>query len=266
MQTTQRQGLSLLRTRPGETPSRSALALSATLAALLLLALVAIPIHRSGMHWDFSGLREYWRLYLEGWKTTLAISAAALALSTVLGLLLALAKGSPWLPIQLLARTLIELLRGTPLLAQIYLLFYILAHSVHLENRYLAGTLILSLFSSAYLAEILRAGIESVSPSQIESAKALGFTPVQTYRHVLLPQALRSILPPLAGQFVSLIKDSSLLSIIGLNELTQNAKNVASYTFSNFESYFLLAAGYLLLTLPIALGTRWLEKKVRYEN
>ena len=95
---------------------------------------------------------------------------------------------------------------------------------------------------------------------------AIGLTRAQTYRHVILPQALRSVLPSLAGQFVSLIKDSSLLSVIGLNEFTQSARNVASYTYSNFESYLLLAAGYLLLTLPISVWTRRMEQRFRYET
>ena len=95
---------------------------------------------------------------------------------------------------------------------------------------------------------------------------AIGLTRAQTYRFVVLPQAVRVVLPSMTGQCVSLIKDSSLLSIIGLNELTQSARNVASYTFSNLESYVLLAMGYLLLTLPISLWTRRLEKRFRYET
>ena len=129
-----------------------------------------------------------------------------------------------------------------------------------------AGILTLSIFSGAYLAEVFRAGIESVGRSQLESAQAIGLTRLQTYRYIILPQALRVVLPAMTGQFVSLIKDSSLLSIIGVNELTQSARNVASYTFSNFESYLLLAAGYLLLTLPISIWTRRLESRFRYET
>jgi polar amino acid transport system permease protein len=106
----------------------------------------------------------------------------------------------------------------------------------------------------------------AIAASQLESAAAIGLTSSQTLRHIILPQALRTVLPPLAGQFVSLIKDSSLLSIIGINELTQNAKNVASYTFSNFESYLLLAVAYLVLTLPVSLLARHLERRVQYDH
>ena len=236
------------------------------LLALLALGTLRFLLENSSLTWDWNALAPYWRLFLEGWQTSILISIAALGLSTAFGLLLALSRRSNFIPLRLFSQTYVELIRGTPLLAQIYVFFYIIAEAAHLENRYIAGTLILSLFASAYLAEILRGGIESVGQSQLESAKAIGLTPSQTYRYVIFPQALRAVLPPMAGQFVSLIKDSSLLSIIGLNELTQNAKNVASYTFSNFESYLLLALGYLLLTLPISLWTRSLEKRLRYET
>jgi polar amino acid transport system permease protein len=238
-------------------------------SALLLLAAGGtgvVLLRRSSLVWDWGALAPYWKLFLEGWRTTVCISLCALLLSTLLGGLLAWATRARFIPTRLFAQAYIELIRGTPLLAQIYVFFYIVAEAARLENRFIAGTLILSLFSSAYLAEILRGGLESIGRSQLDSAKALGLTPLHTYRYVILPQALRAVLPPLAGQFVSLIKDSSLLSIIGLNELTQNAKNVASYTFSNFESYLLLSLGYLLLTLPISLWTRSLEKRLRYES
>jgi polar amino acid transport system permease protein len=251
---------------PTASLSNGQLAINGLILGLIALGVFRFFLERSSLVWDWSALRPYWRLFLAGWQTSVILSLASLALSLIFGLVLALGRRSSFIPLRLFAQAYIELIRGTPLLAQIYVFFYILAEAAHLENRYVAGTLVLSLFASAYLAEILRGGIESVGQSQLESAKAIGLTPLQTYRYVIFPQALRAVLPPMAGQFVSLIKDSSLLSIIGLNELTQNAKNVASYTFSNFESYLLLALGYLLLTLPISLWTRSLEKRLRYET
>lgn len=223
-------------------------------------------LQNSGLHWDWAAVGAYWRLFAAGWGTTVGISLGALGLSTLLGVLVALGQRSRLLPLRYAVHGYVELVRGTPLLAQIYILFYIVAEAVRLENRVVAGILTLSIFSGAYLAEVFRAGIESVGRSQLESAQAIGLTRVQTYRYIILPQALRVVLPAMTGQFVSLIKDSSLLSIIGVNELTQSARNVASYTFSNFESYLLLAAGYLLLTLPISLWTRRLEARFRYET
>jgi polar amino acid transport system permease protein len=234
------------------------------LAGGLLLGCGWLVFHESGLRWDWESVGGYWQLFLSGWWTTVGVSLAALLLSTLFGAGLALAQRAEFLPLRYMAKVWVEVIRGTPLLVQIYVLFYIVADAVRLENRAVAGVLILSVFSGAYLAEVFRAGIESVGRSQLESALAIGLTRAQTYRFVILPQALRSVLPSLAGQFVSLIKDSSLLSIIGLNEFTQNARNVASYTYSNFESYLLLAAGYLLLTLPISLWTRRMERRFRY--
>jgi polar amino acid transport system permease protein len=239
---------------------------SAGLAVGLIGGCGWLVLHKSGLRWDWETVGGYWQLFVSGWQTTVVVSLAALLLSTLLGGGLALAQRSDFLPVRYLAKCWVELIRGTPLLVQIYVLFYIVADAVRLENRAVAGVLILSVFSGAYLAEVFRAGIESVGRSQLESAQAIGLTRAQTYRFVILPQALRSVLPSLAGQFVSLIKDSSLLSIIGLNEFTQSARNIASYTYSNFESYLLLAAGYLLLTLPISVWTRRLEQRLRYET
>jgi polar amino acid transport system permease protein len=263
-----RRPFSRLFTLPADSdvPTRSARVWSAGATAALLLGASWILLRQSGLRWDWEAVGTYWRLFLEGWRNTVGVSLAALLLSTLLGAGLALSRRSTLLPLRYLAQCWIELIRGTPLLVQIYVLFYIVADAVQLENRAVAGVLILSVFSGAYLAEVFRAGIESVGRSQLESAMAIGLTRAQTYRFVILPQALRSVLPSVAGQFVSLIKDSSLLSIIGLNEFTQNARNVASYTYSNFESYLLLAFGYLLLTLPISLWTRHLEQRFRYET
>jgi polar amino acid transport system permease protein len=170
------------------------------------------------------------------------------------------------LPLRYLARIYVELVRGTPLLVQILIFFYVVADAMGVNNRYVVGILTLALFSGAYISEIIRAGIESVGKSQLESARAIGLTRGQTYRYVIFPQALRQTLPPLAGQFVSLVKDSSLLSIISIREFTWNAENVNAMTYSTLESYLPLALGYLILTLPISLWTRHLEKRHSFDT
>jgi polar amino acid transport system permease protein len=216
------------------------------------------------LHWDY--LSRYWRVYLNGWLMTILISLGALFLSTCLGLFFALGQRSRFLPLQYFSRIYVELIRGTPLLVQIMIFFYVVANAFHLDNRYIAGVLILSFFSGAYISEIIRAGIESVGASQLESARAIGLTRSQTYRYVIFPQALRQILPPLAGQFVSLIKDSSLLSIISIQEFAFAAKLANSDTYSTLETYLPLAIGYLILTLPISMWTRSLERRHKYET
>ena len=187
-------------------------------------------------------------------------------LSTFIGVLFALFRRSQILPVRYFGNIYVEVVRGTPLLVQILIFFYIVADAFHVRDRYFAGVLILSFFSGAYISEIVRAGIESIGQSQLESARAIGLTAAQIYRYVIFPQAIRISLPPLVGQFVSLIKDSSLLSIIAVNEFTQAARDVNSSTYSTLESYIPLAVGYLILTLPISLWTRWLERRFRFET
>jgi polar amino acid transport system permease protein len=210
--------------------------------------------------WGFRGV------FLRGWLLTIGLSMASLVASLLIGGLSAMMRRSRVLPLRSLAILHVELVRGTPLLAQILFLYYAVANTLGLQDRLVAGVIILSLFSGAYLSEILRAGIDSVPPPQIESARAVGFTPFQTYRFVILPQALRNILPPLAGQFASLIKDSSLLSIIGIGEFTLAAQQVNSATYRTLESYLPLAVGYLILTLPVSLLSRHLEHRLRHED
>jgi polar amino acid transport system permease protein len=247
-------------------PSWALRAFNGALALGLLALLFSFAFYQLNYHWNWSSVYKYRQKFIAGWWNTILISVAALVCSTAIGLCFALAQRARFLPLRYFSKMYVELIRGTPLLVQILIFFYVVADAFHVSNRYVVGVLTLSFFSGAYITEIIRGGIESVGKSQLESAKAIGFTTRQTYRYVIFPQALRNILPPLAGQFVSLIKDSSLLSIIAIQEFTLNAREVNSYTFSALESYLPLAAGYLLLTLPISLWTRSLEKKHQFET
>lgn len=204
--------------------------------------------------------------FWNGWLMTLGLSAMALVLSTLVGVIAALARRSSVMILRYTASLYIELVRGMPLLVLLLVAFYVVAAAIHVDDRVLVGVVALSLFSGAYIAEMVRAGIESVGRSQLESARAIGLTTAQTYAYVIFPQAFRQTLPPLAGQFASLIKDSSLLMILGISEFTFSAQQAASATFSNLECYLPLAAGYLILTVPISLLSRALEKRFRYET
>ncbi len=237
---------------------------SFSLAAVLLGALCFGILQ--AVSWNWSGVWEYRGVFWRGWLTTIWISLAALILSVLLGLIAATARGARFPALRWLSIGYVELIRGTPLLVQLLVLFYVVADAVGLQNRYTAGVLILSVFSGAYIAEMIRAGIESVGRSQLESARAIGLTRWQTYRHVIFPQAMRHVLPPLAGQAASIIKDSSLLSILGIEEFTLAAQQVNSATYSTLESYLPLALGYLALTLPVSILARNLEKRFRYET
>ncbi len=241
-------------------------AASFLLALALISGLFTFAFASVGYHWNWAGVWRYRGMFLRGWLMTIELSAISLVVSSFIGVVFAMLHRSRFLLLKYLARIYVEVIRGTPLLVQLLIFFYVVATAFGIENRYLVGVLTLSAFSGAYISEMVRAGIESVGQSQLESARAIGLTPAQTYRYVIFPQAIRQILPPLAGQFASLIKDSSLLSIIGIGEFTLSAQNASSSTYSNFESYVPLAIGYLLLTLPISLWTRSLERRTRFET
>jgi polar amino acid transport system permease protein len=235
--------------------------------ALALLGLVCFAaFYFLDYRWSWQPVLKYRALFWQGWLATLAISALAIPLSLLLGLVFALARRAPFLPLRDAARIFVEVTRGTPLLVQIFFYWYIFGQQLSRDYRFLAGALILAAFSGAYISEVIRAGIESVGRSQLESARAIGLTRAQTYRYVIFPQAIRQILPPLAGQCASIIKDSSLLSVLGLGEFTQAASEVNSFTYSAFESYLPVALGYLILTLPISLWTQRLERSTRFET
>ena len=252
--------------QPQQSPSFAWKALS-FLAALALLALIfSFSFYHLAYRWNWRGVWIYRQKFLQGWLVTIVLSSCALFVSTAIGALFALARRSRFLPLRYFSRIYVEVIRGTPLLVQILIFFYVVADAFAIENRYVVGVLTLSVFSGAYISEVIRAGIESIGASQLESARAIGLTHAQTLRYVIFPQAIRQILPPLAGQFASLIKDSSLLSIIGINEFALNAQEVNSYTYSTLESFLPLALGYLILTLPISLWTQSLETRHRFET
>lgn len=234
------------------------------ICVFVLLSLFFCSVFSSQVyHWEV--LTTYRFVFLKGWLTTLILSLTSLGLSFIIGLIASLLRRSDILFFRYLSQIYIEIIRGTPLLVQLLFFFYVFASAVGLENRYVVGVVTLSLFSGAYIAEIFRSGMDSVRKTLIESAKAIGFTPWQTYRFVIFPISIRQILPPLTGQFASIIKDSSLLSILGISEFTYAAQQVSSASYSTLECYFPLAIGYLLLTFPISLISKYLENRSRHE-
>jgi len=240
--------------------------LAHTIVVALLVAGISLAFARVGYEWNWAGVWEYRGLLARGWLTTVGVSLAALAASVLVGALAAamLRSGRPLL--EATARVYVEAIRGTPLLVQLLLGFYVVASAVGLENRYVAGVLVLALFAGAYMAEIFRGGLDAIPRAQIDSARAIGLTPSQTLRLVVLPQAVRLVLPAVAGQLVSLVKDSSLLSVIAISEFTLAAQEVNSFTYSTLESYLPLALGYMALTLPLSALARLLERRFRYET
>jgi polar amino acid transport system permease protein len=236
------------------------------IVVLLFAVLIAAALARVDTAWNWQGVWAYRAKFLQGFAVTLALSAAALVASTVIGGVAALMLGSKNVLVEAVARVYVELIRGTPLLVQLLIGFYVVASAIGLENRYVVGVLLLALFSGAYMAEIFRGGLAAIPQTQRDAARAIGLTPWQALRLVILPQAVRIVLPAVAGQFVSLVKDSSLLSVIAVSEFTLAAQEVNSFTYSTLESYLPLAVGYLAITLPLSALSRWLERRFRYET
>lgn len=253
---------------PGTTAPLSARAANGLLVAVLAAVLIWVAFAQLDYTWQWAVYGKYSEALWNGWLLTVGISLGALLLSLVLGIAVALARRSRLLLLRYAAVGYIELVRGTPLLVQIIILWYVFFNAVGLPNgwRIPASILILALYSGAYIAEIVRAGVESVGRTQLESAAAIGLTKAQTFRYVVFPQALRATLPPLAGQLATLIKDSSLLSVIAVAEFTRVTQNTVAITYTSFEGYLPLAVGYLVLTLPLSLWTQNLERHLRYDS
>ncbi len=227
-----------------------------------------------GAQTDWSKAWEYRETLWRGWLMTLGISVAALFGSIFFGLLFMLGQRSPLIVVRWTCRAFLEFVRDTPLLVHLLFGYFVIFAPLisrslgeqGLDDKLIIGILLLSVFEGAYLGEILRGGVESIPRTQWESAKAVGFSPFQVYRYVIFPQALRRVLPAMAGLFVSLIKDSSLLNVIGVAEYFYNTKNFISRSYSGLEGYVPLAIGYLILTLPVAWLSHWLEKRFRHET
>ncbi|MBC2854993.1 amino acid ABC transporter permease [Cetobacterium sp. 2A] len=244
--------------------------------ALILNTVLALALILGILYFSFSKLEytyrwndtviKYKKKFFIGFMLTVYLSCFSLILSLVIGSITVIFRKSKIILLGYLSRIYVELIRGTPLIVQIYIFFYVIGTAFNLENRYVMGILIMGIFSGAYVAEIIRSGIESIEVNQFETAKSLGFTKVQTYRYIILPQVIKRIMPPLAGQFGSLIKDSSLLSIIAVNELTKNVQEVDSLTFAPLENYLFLAIGYIILTYPISYFSKKLERRFAYDS
>ncbi|RUQ36293.1 MAG: amino acid ABC transporter permease [Candidatus Competibacteraceae bacterium] len=198
---------------------------------------------------------------LLGLGVTLELTAWSLALTVVLGLAAALLQRSTSWVGHVLARFYVEIVRNTPMLVQLYLVYFVLAPILAMD-RFVAAVLALAIFEGAFAAEIFRAGIEAIPAGQWEAAHALGLSRYALYRCVILPQAIRLILPPLTGLAVSLIKHSALVSVIAVADLTTEGRNLIADTFMTFEVWFTVAALYLALTISLSLWVGWLERRL----
>ena len=224
-------------------------------------------------------------LVSRGIAITLFVTAVAFALAMLVGLALALMLVGPRAVPRQIARTYVEIVRGVPVLVLLFYIAFVGAPALVAFLNWIASPLTggedwlrtrdvslmwraiiaLTIGYSAFIAEVFRAGLQSVEAGQIEAAKALGLTGWQRFRFIVLPQAIRTVLPPLGNDFVAMVKDSSLVSVLGVADVTQLGKVYASSSFRFFETYSIVAYIYLVLTISLSLAVRALEKRLRRE-
>ena len=222
---------------------------------------------------DFSRLNGYYGLMFEGAKTTILISLVALVCGFILGLLICLMKMSKLKILKWPASAYIHILRGTPLFVQIFIIYFGLPQFGiqfpdigPISNDFVTGAFALSINSSAYVAEIFRSGIQSVDKGQMEASRSLGLGYVDTMKFVIIPQAVKNILPALANEFITLVKESAIISVIGVQDLMFRAGIVRTSIARAFEPYIAAAIMYLIITSVLSWLVGKLEKKLAQSN
>jgi aspartate/glutamate/glutamine transport system permease protein len=210
----------------------------------------------------FSILFDHWDMYLKGFGNTLEASLLALIGSFILGILLAMMRLSTFRILQAISTAYVEFVRNIPLLL-IVLLFFLGFPSLGVPlDGFKAGTIGLTVYTASFIAEVLRAGILSISKGQTEASRSSGLTYFQTMRYVILPQAIKVVIPPLGNQFLNLIKNSSVLGVISGLDLMYYGDLISSDTFVTFSVYIFVGLFYLVLTVPLSIAVRYLEHRL----
>ncbi|MBW2428635.1 MAG: ABC transporter permease subunit [Deltaproteobacteria bacterium] len=236
---------------------------------------VSLQVEQGGYVYMGETIASYtqWKpgLLVIGLWITLKLSVIATILGVIIGVIGGLSRISANPALKWITIGYVELIRGSPLMVQIIIWYFVIgtvinellaAYGLGRIPAFWYGVASLACFAGAYVTEIVRAGIQSIHRGQTEAARSLGMSYTQSMRYIILPQALRRILPPLAGQFISLIKDSSLLGIIAIRELTKAAREAVTASLQPFEVYFLLMALYLVLTFSLSMVVQRMEKRM----
>jgi len=220
------------------------------------------------------GLKGFLAVYSENWHdwgpqiyeaiwVTIELTVASFALALFLGLVLAIGKLSPIKPVRYFCTAYIEVARGVPALAILFLLYFGLVPLGIVFDAFTAGAIGLGMSAAAYIAEVFRAGIQAIHKGQREAALAVGMTPAMTFRHIILPQAVRIILPPMLNMLILLLKDTSICSLISTEELMLRAKDLAMMSFQPMHLFLLAGVIYFLLAWPLSVLTRRVEVRMR---
>ena len=220
----------------------------------------------------FEAAFKYMDMFLEGLVCTVSLSAMTVLFGFMLALVLALMRMAKFKPLNWVAATYVEIFRATPLLVQLFIVYHVLLAGLDLPTwkifgfirfeRFIPGVIALSLNSGAYLSEIIRSGIQSIDGGQTEAARSLGMTPWQNMRYIVLPQAIKNILPAIANEFVTIIKESSICYTIGVQEIMSAVANVKGATFSIGEPLIIAACVYFCLTFPTSKIIAYFERRM----
>ena len=219
------------------------------------------------MNFDMNLVVNSFPLLLIGAGVTIQITVLSTAIGFVIGLVVGVARISHLRPLRLLAEVYVEFFRGTPLLVQIFLFYFALPVITGQRiDPFIAAISACGINSGAYVAEIFRAGIQSVDEGQMEAGRSLGMTWLQTMRYIIVPQAFKRVIPPLGNEFIAMLKDSSLVSVIGFEELTRRGQLIIAKTYGSFEIWMSVAVIYLVMTLTISRFVAYLERRYRVND
>jgi polar amino acid transport system permease protein len=213
------------------------------------------------MEWDWNFVWQILPTLAQGAVVTVEVTLLGTAVAMVVGLLLAVARRSKRFCVAHPVGFLVEFVRGTPLLVQLYFLFYVLPDAGILLSPLAAGVIALGLHYATYTSEVYRAGIDNISRGQWEAAKAVNFTPAQTWLHVIIPQAVPPMIPALANYFVAMFKETPILSAITVLELMNQARSIANFSYRYFEPMTLVGCFFLAISVPAVICLRRLERR-----
>lgn len=219
------------------------------------------------MQFNFDLVVNSFPLLLVGAGVTIKITALSVALGVVIGLFVGISRISRIKILRVLAAIYVDFFRGTPLLVQIFLVYFALpVITGQRVDPFVAAIGSCGINSGAYVAEIFRAGIQSIDKGQMEAGRSLGMTWVQTMRYIIVPQAFKRVIPPLGNEFIALLKDSSLVSVIGFEELTRRGQLIIAKTYGSLEIWISVAVIYLAMTLTISRFVAYLERRYKTDD
>ena len=214
------------------------------------------------MSFNWSLIADNLPLLLQGALITIKITAFSVAAGFIIGMLASIANLSSFKPLRWLVRIYVDVVRGTPMLVQIFLIYFALPQIIGQRiDPFIAAVTACSLNSGAYMSEIFRAGIQSINKGQMEAGLSLGLSWAQTMRYIVMPQALKAIIPPLGNEFIAMLKDSSLVSVIGFEELMRRGQLIIAKTYASAEIWTAVAIIYLVMTQVISHFIAYLERK-----